>query len=109
MNGTLALWYDPIDEDKDDQHPKIELHFNLWRDMENKPGLNFLDIGIKFKSNLQNLKRFKLYVPEEVRASQLTDLFEVLKYGQTLDAVFNSVTKRCNDEDKSFSFEIDGQ
>ncbi|MQW90693.1 hypothetical protein [Sinorhizobium saheli] len=98
MNGTLAIWYEPAaqtdpgsfaaEEQTQAEKPNLELHFNLWRDMPS--GTNFLDIGLKI-SRAELLTRIYIYFPVVVRKNQLSDLSEVMKFGQTLNAVFNSV------------------
>ena len=71
--------------------PEVELHFNLWRDLKTSIETNFLDIGLRFNTTFEPIKQFYLYIPCEVQSEHLSDLSQVLKFGQTLDAVFNSV------------------
>lgn len=92
MNGTLALWYDK-NEDASSQAPEVELHFNLWRDLQSSLETNFLDIGFRFPGKIDAVKQFYLYIPCRIKNEHLEDLSKVLKYGQTLDAVFNTVVK----------------
>lgn len=46
MNGTLAIWYEPLVGPGVPVHspPKLELHFNLWRDLPSRT--HFLDVGM---------------------------------------------------------------
>lgn len=106
MGGTLALWYDEREaganvvrdaqrllglNQSETVRPEVELHFNLWRDLDTSVETNFLDIGIRIRSSLQPVKQFYLYIPRPVNSGDLQDLSQILKFGQTLDAVFNSV------------------
>ncbi|PYG29950.1 hypothetical protein [Pelagimonas varians] len=117
MNGTLALWYDKRDqgtkvtreaqrvlglEQNGEVHPELELHFNLWRDFTNSLETNFLDIGMRFRTPLEQVKQFYLYVPRPISIAQLSDLSDILKFGQTLDAVFNSVIEPGKQGDRHF-------
>lgn len=95
MNGTLAIWYEPEQDleppsNTNSERPKLEIHFNLWRDNPSKT--NFLDVGLKV-SGTALFKRIYLYFPVEIQLDQLQDLSEVMTFGQTLDAVFNSVVE----------------
>lgn len=80
--------------------PKAELHFNLWRDLTE--GLHFLDVGIRL-SDVDDLRAFYLYVPAPLQRDQVQDLGSVLKLGQTLNAVFNSVIKLDEQGDNYFT------
>lgn len=116
MNGTLALWHEqlspvpvlqevlpsvtPAGEEDDSSKSKVELHFNLWR--EHTADLNFLDIGFRFKS-VRKLRRFHLYVPTSLQASQIRDLSPLLKLGPTLNAIFNSVIDITDEGDDYFT------
>jgi hypothetical protein len=106
MGGTLALWYDEREtgaeiirdaqrllgiEQSGFVRPEVELHFNLWRDLNASLETNFLDVGIRIRSSFQQVKQFYLYLPRRIGNDDLQDLSQMLKFGQTLDAVFNSV------------------
>lgn len=82
--------------------PEVELHFNLWRDLKASIETNFLDIGIRFRTPLEPVKQFYLYIPCEVQREHLIDLSQVLKFGQTLDAVFNSVISLGDQGDRYY-------
>lgn len=105
MNGTLALWYEPLNDgggagDEKIGSPNLELHLNLWRDLESNT--NFLDIGFQI-TNLSNLKRFHLYFPSSIDHEDIKDLSTVLKYGPTLNSVFNSVIDIERNEDNFYT------
>jgi len=103
MEGTLALWYDPIERER--EQPSVELHVNLWRDLS--ADFNFLDIGFRLKS-LANLRRFHLYFPVPVRIEHLRDLTDTLRYGDTLKAVFNDLVTAGTGDAYSYLTELDG-
>ena len=44
MDGTLALWFDPLGDAAADA-PRIDVHVNLWRDLPS--GFDFLDVGLR--------------------------------------------------------------
>ena len=117
MGGTLALWYDERDkgtemvrgaqrllglEESGHVRPEVELHFNLWRDLNASIETNFLDIGLRIRTPLEPVKQFYLYIPCEVQSEHLIDLSQVLKFGQTLDAVFNSVISLGDQGDRYY-------
>lgn len=98
MNGTLAIWYEPELENPiaipihpTPFRPKLEIHFNLWRDSPSRT--NFLDIGLRL-SDVHLLKRIYLYFPVPLQVSQIQNLSDVMAYGQTLNAVFNTVVEQ---------------
>lgn len=92
MNGTLAIWYEPLVGPgvPEQSPPKLELHFNLWRDLPSRT--HFLDVGMRL-SDLAGLDRAYLYFPVPLALDQISDLSTVLKFDQTLSAVFNSVVE----------------
>ena len=92
MNGTLAIWYEPLVRLGEPEHsrPKLELHFNLWRDLPSRT--HFLDIGMRL-TDLAGLDRAYLYFPVPLALDQISDLSTVLKFDQTLSAVFNTVVE----------------
>ncbi|MGR9408056.1 hypothetical protein ACU8MI_16145 [Rhizobium leguminosarum] len=111
MNGTLAIWYEPASKTaleapgQSGPKPELEIHFNLWRDAASTT--NFLDIGLRI-SRPELLKRIYLYFPVEIKLGQITDLSEVMKYAQTLDAVFNSVVSVGKQTDLHYTTISDG-
>ena len=104
MEGTLALWFDPISTDG--PAPRLELHVNLWRDLS--ADFNFLDIGFKMKG-LGNLRRFHLFFPVPVRSTSISDLAGTLRYGDTLKAVFNDLVVADAGDAQSYKTELDGK
>lgn len=103
MNGTLALWYEPLMADA--PAPKLTLHVNLWRDLSS--AYNFLDVGLRL-SALANLRRFNLYFPVEIDTTQVADLANTLRYGETLKAVFNNLVEEGENFDRCFATTLDG-
>ncbi|WP_157755672.1 hypothetical protein [Neomegalonema perideroedes] len=117
MGGTLALWYDERDkgtemvrgaqrllglEEIGCVRPEVELHFNLWRDLNTSIETNFLDIGLRFRTSLEPVKQFYIYIPCKIHSEHLRDISQVLKFGQTLDAVFNSVISLGDQGDRYY-------
>jgi len=115
MNGTLAIWYEPLAVRQDESRektstnailrPRLEIHFNLWRDLPT--GINFLDIGLKISKH-KNVKRIYVYFPVIVKKDQIKDLFPVLQYSNTISTVFNTVIDSNPSGDLEFSTEIGG-
>lgn len=103
MDGTIALWFEP--NDKAQPAPKLSLHINVWKDVSKT--YNFLDIGFRL-SEAENLKRFFLFFPADLRSGAISDLSRVLKFGKVLHAVFNDVVEVTDSEEASFRTEIDG-
>ncbi len=103
MNGTLAVWYEPSEasfsEGAQPLKPKLEIHFNLWRDPPSRT--DFLDIGLKL-SDLDELCRFYVYFPVALSTEQISDLSKVMSFGQTLDAVFNTVVEKGLENDNYY-------
>ena len=62
MDGTLALWFDPLSDAVADA-PKIDVHVNLWRDLPS--GFDFLDVGLRFK-DVAELARVLMFVPGRI-------------------------------------------
>ncbi|UVF19002.1 hypothetical protein HPT29_021450 [Microvirga terrae] len=91
MKGSLAVWYEPLHiGDVKGRPPEVELHFNLWRDLNIE--VNFFDVGILFK-DVQDLKEFSFFLPIELELSDIEDLFPKMSEGETLNAVFNDVVE----------------
>ncbi|TNC74336.1 hypothetical protein [Rubellimicrobium roseum] len=86
--------------------PRLELHFNLWRDLS--PLFSFLDIGLLL-SNTEQLGRIYVYVPAYIDPTWISDLSPVLKDEHTLNAVFNSVISLKSEQDYSFEAEEQGE
>jgi len=98
MTGSVAFWYEPMGSSAK-KAPKVELHFNLWRDLIVR-GSNYLDVGFLFKSVANDDLRedaskstdsFFLFFPGNFRLEQLSDLSLLMEHGSTLNAVFNDV------------------
>lgn len=112
MNGTLAIWYEPEQEsriarpiDSTPSKPKLEIHFNLWRDSPSQT--NFLDIGLRL-SDVHLFKRIYLYFPVPLQISQIQNLSDVMAYGQTLNAVFNTVVEQGQATDLKYATTSNG-
>ncbi len=103
MDGTIALWFEPK-ETAWQPAPKLSLHVNVWRDVSKTH--NFLDIGFRL-SEIENLRRFFLFFPADLRRGAVSDLSRVLKFGKVLHAVFNEVVEVTDTEETSFCTEID--
>lgn len=103
MNGTLAIWYEPISgADRDDAlgqeaTPELEVHFNLWRD--DRSVTNFLDIGVRLVG-IDSVHQIYIYFPFEVDGRDFCDLSNVLRSSDSLNSVFNSVmsVERSSDD-----------
>ncbi|UTS88162.1 hypothetical protein [Rhizobium anhuiense] len=118
MNGTLAFWFEPLEEVGEikpvDQEtgpdetvkPKLELHVNLWRDPP--AGVDFIDLGLKLE-NVTRLSRFYVLLPFLIDKSDLKDLSEVMRFGQTLDAVFNTVVELEGVKDRHYQTKSKGR
>lgn len=104
MDGTIALWFEPQDAARY-AAPKLSLHINVWKDVSKT--FNFLDIGFRL-SDAENLMRFFLFFPADLRRGAVSDLSRVLKFGKVLHAVFNDVVEVTDTEETSFCTEIDG-
>lgn len=104
MDGTIALWFEPKDPARQPA-PKLSLHINVWKDVSKT--YNFLDIGFRL-SDAENLGRFFLFFPADLRRGAVSDLSRVLKFGKVLHAVFNDVVEVTETEEASFCTEIDG-
>lgn len=100
MNGTLALWYQRLAPKKAlwyqrfvlkkgrDDTPAVQLHVNLWRDLDSH--FNFLDVGFVIE-NVMCLERLYLYLPAPIDKEAIFDLSSALMDADTLNAVFNDV------------------
>lgn len=110
MGGTIAIWYDSVSAESGEAgatpqpRPRLEIHFNLWRDLPHD--LNVLDIGMLLTTT-EDLRRFYMYVPAQVDASQVHDLSQVLKDPDALNAVFNAVVTIDSETDRSFETSTD--
>jgi hypothetical protein len=94
MKHSIAFWYEPLTKAKC-QPPKVELHFNLWRDLL-VPDSNFFDVGIKFLGTdgcdlSEAANSFSLFIPGRLEKHQFLDLSPLLREQQTLNAIFNDV------------------
>jgi hypothetical protein len=120
MRSSLALWYERTNAGTDYELP-VELHFNLWRDID--IGANFFDVGILIKQprsgtngaaeSVQSvsaiLERFFLFIPGELNTKQFVDLSRILLHGQTLNAVFNDVVTVTTFADRYYRTTIAGK
>jgi len=104
MEGTLALWFDPLDDKG--RTPRLELHVNLWRDLS--ADFNFLDVGFRL-AHIENLRRFHLFFPVAVDLGSVTDLGETLRYADTLKAVFNDLVTAGSGDAGFYATELDGE
>lgn len=102
MEGTLALWFDPLDIGA--AAPRLELHVNLWRDLS--ADFNFIHVGFRL-TDLENLRRIHLFFPVPVRLASLSDLADTLRYGDTLKAVFNDLVVAGTGDARSYVTELD--
>jgi len=122
MRGSLALWYEAIQKSQQLGLP-VELHFNLWRDLET--GSNFFDVGILIhdprlipaneKTDAKNgllisrlLERFFFFIPGQFELGQVIDLSRIVVHGQTLNAVFNDVVTITAFHEHNFETAIEG-
>lgn len=121
MGGTLAVWceeetstsrepvvgpynlegmYDRPQATRGDAiTPRLELHVNLWRDIDPYP--DFLDIGFKLQF-CTRVRRLALFLPELIPLDRISDLSPLLRHGLTLNAVFNDVLEITNRSDTYF-------
>ena len=116
MTGSVAFWYEPMGSSAK-KAPKVELHFNLWRDLIVR-GSNYLDVGFLFKSVANDDLRedaskstdsFFLFFPGNFRLEQLSDLSLLMEHGSTLNAVFNDVVAITERHEHWFKTEINGK
>ena len=115
----MALWYEKKSDGFPDQNLSLELHFNLWRDLDS--GFNFFDVGFLIKTRSESkrrvkhakvsdlLERFFLFIPGELSRQQFSDLSRLMVHGQTLNAVFNAVVEITTSKEHSFETNIDGK
>lgn len=100
MNGTLALWCQRLASKKGKgEIPSIQLHVNLWRDLDKH--FNFLDVGFVIK-DVESLERLYLYLPAPIDGNAIFDLSGALSDADTLNAVFNDVALITNQADDHF-------
>lgn len=105
MDGTLALWFDPLGHVAADA-AKIDVHVNLWRDLPS--GFDFLDVGLRFKV-VEPLARVFMFVPERIDPGDVSDLWAVMRYGEVLKIVFNEVVQPGTGSADEYLVEQDGQ
>jgi len=87
MRGSLAIWCETNGPKVDGHNPRVELHFNIWRDLlKNSPDV--FDFGILFK-DLRAIQRLFISIPAEMAGNQIKDLSNLLKDQTTLSAIFN--------------------
>lgn len=86
MQGSLGVWYNSSAAKTEGHEPKVELHFNLWRDLPHRE--DALDVGIMLK-DARTVEEFCFYFPGEINASCVQDLSSILEDQTTLSAVFN--------------------
>ncbi len=88
MAKSLAFWL----EGSKSNDTSIELHFNFWLlNMGSKNEINYLDVGVKFKS-LENISSINIFFPFEIRKnSYIHNLGRILsKDGELISAIFNA-------------------
>ncbi|MFT8815198.1 hypothetical protein [Acetobacter fabarum] len=102
MDGTLALWFEEKNADitSESPTPTLQLHVNLWRDLDEN--FNFLDLGFLL-ADVQNLGRLYLYLPASIERECIYDLSNALKDQDTLNAVFNDVNIIGPETDEYFT------
>lgn len=86
LKESLAIWCDTASSHTEGVSSKLELHFNIWRDLPK--GDDALDVGIRFKE-VRPIKSLFLYIPSHVKISQIEDLSYILGNDKTVSAVFN--------------------
>jgi hypothetical protein len=89
MRGSLAVWCETFDDKIKDHAPKLELHLNIWLDID-KAKHGVLDIGIRFIESRTITKTY-IFVPAALDQTHISDLHETLKDSKTLSAIFNDV------------------
>lgn len=99
MRGSLGVWAEPLRESEQLLQPILELHINVWRDLPG--GRSSIDFGFQL-SELDNMNRMFLYVPARIGIDEIEDLSEVLKFRDTLSAVFNDTVEITKHNDDSF-------
>jgi hypothetical protein len=119
VRSNLALWYESTDAGQE-HRLSVELHFNLWRDID--LGANFFDTGIRIKPlavkkneggtertlrTSEVIERLFLFVPVKLDIRQLVDLNRILLQGHTLNAVFNDVVSVTTHAEEYFIARID--
>lgn len=105
MDGTLALWFDPLGDAAADA-PRIDAHVNLWRDLPS--GFDFLDVGLRFK-DVAELARVLMFVPGRIKRDDVSDLWAVMRYGEVLKIVFNEVVLPGPGSADAYLIEQDGR
>jgi hypothetical protein len=105
MDGTLALWFDPLGDAAADA-PRIDVHVNLWRDLPS--GFDFLDVGLRFK-DVAELARVLMFVPGSINRDDVSDLWAVMRYGEVLKIVFNEVVLPGPGSADAYLIEQDGR
>ena len=105
MDGTLALWFDPLGDAAADA-PRIDVHVNLWRDLPS--GFDFLDVGLRFK-DVAELARVLMFVPGRIKRDDVSDLWAVMRYGEVLKIVFNEVVLPGPGSADAYLIEQDGR
>jgi len=113
MKGSLALWYDEATQEKsadavaEGKAPAVELHFNLWRDLDSEPQ-SFLDIGVRFDVDIQQISRLHFFIPTPIEERAVSDLAGIMRDRRTLHAVFNTVASVGITFDGGFEVNFDG-
>jgi hypothetical protein len=104
MRGSLAVWYEQRkDGVSGSGPPRVELHFNIWRDLSSSA--NILDVGFILE-NAQSLCRFFLFIPTQIELAKISDLSQLLMHGGSLNAVFNDIIKIGDRGELSFTTAI---
>lgn len=99
MRGSLGVWAEPLNGGSEAPLPILDLHINVWRDLPG--GRSSVDFGFQL-TEVDNLQRIFLYIPATLQITDVEDLSEVLKFGQTLSAVFNDTVEITGHRQGSF-------
>ena len=90
MLGSLAIWCEPVTSPAKGHGPRLELHFNMWKDLPSADDV--LDIGFLF-DDVRTIRKLHFYVPASVPLESIVDLSRVLHDDKTLSAVFDEIFK----------------
>ena len=109
MKESIAFWYEPASGSRGENR-KVELHFNLWRDLL-IANSNFFDVGIKFfatenDKQYRSFSSFSLFIPGRFQKSQCIDLGPLMRDVRTLNAVFNDVVSIDSGSATSFDVSV---
>ncbi len=77
--------------------PRVELHFNYWRQIRTKGGQSedYLDIGLMIV-NAKALSCASIYLPVKLESSNVTDLSSMFKESSIATGIFNTHLTAAN-------------